>query len=1494
MKKNIFTLIVILISTTILYSRGTNLLAPYNGGFENGMTNWRFFEVPNNIGSTAEVITDDVIEGLQAIKITFVHDDGTVVDRGFDNWSTRVPIVAGSEYIASVMAKAVGTEKLYLNITLGYFDGSGAVLDQKTERLQLSDVYDNYSVLFEAPADAHSSWIAFRLTDSTGARGEGILYLDDAQLIGESTSLRPSVQLTTLPTDDVPIASVNVMDDPFNASNDGSADVTAAFQAAIDRASLAGGGVVFIPAGRYRFDGNILVREKVILRGEWQDPNNSGVVGSILMPYAGQGSESGEAFIRLERGAGIKNLSIWYPNQSAASVTPYPWTIQCSPETPLGPGANPSIVNVTLVNPYQAIKIGPLQNELHYVRNVYGTPLKTGIWLSQTTDIGRIMNVHFEPKYWSSSGLSNAPSESAIMTWLRNNATGIVMGRSDWEYIYDVSLVGYQTGIQIIRYSDFGPNGVIYGLNIDKGKVGIELSDVNGIGFAITNSSINVDGENSACVITGDAYNSIVQFNTCSFGGTPKSAIQFSAISVGRLSFQNCTFENWGYSETDPAIDCNMGSVSLLGNSFLLDKTHLKLGKEVINAQVLDNSFPTQLNIDNSSNGEVIISQEPLESSKLETPPHPFAEEKRPATDDLFIVQDYGAIEDGITDNTTAFQDALDAAKLNGGGTVYVPAGWYRLDGHITVPTGVELRGIWDTPHHTMSMGSVLLVYEGKNDANGTPFISLESASGVRGITVWYPEQSTNSFYPYPWTIQALGSGCWIKDVTLSNPWQGVDFASYPSSGHIVSYLAGSPLKTGIAVSNNYTEGWIENVHFNPHYWLRSEGYPMDSVPEFTPLVSHQQNQLFGFNIGDVTKEHVLGTFIFAAKRGVNLTNDGICNVDLFLHGTDAGSNGIYIDASNGTINFVNTQLVLLGNEQQGIITTSDQFGADVSFYNTISWGGRDGFTTDVHGNGNLMIQQLHTMNGAFNITSGSARLENIKISSSLNPQYIIGENVSDVKIFGSYSDDGFIIDNKASNSVEVDYNYKQSRSKIELKTGWEMNEPQNYWDNTLWGYKDFVIDTMSYLCSAVAIDCTHSGDYALQVLGKRTNNSDSLFYKIFKYEIPVFDSTILSYWLCPQDEAGRSVFINLLFTDGTLLSDYSPIAEDGLLLSSPRGTITEWTEVKCIIGNYASGKNIQSILVGTNSLTAESFNMLVDDLSIRTTGLLPAPWEQKNIGEQIIEGFSTYEDDKIIMNTASYGVSTYGDKFHYVYQKISGDCEITAKVLSFSSQTQVPFAGVMIRESDSTISKFASIFMSPRLGTYTKWRESGSNTVLAALHSRVGSSLPMWLKIARVGNELFTYASADGIEWGAPLKQVTIEMNSDVLIGLAGSSGSTTSLLSIEFSDIVVSDTVTSVNSSGDGFPLTFNLYQNYPNPFNPSTVIKYSIPDVGTRYASPVRLVVYDILGREVATLVNKEQKPGYYEVQFDGKNLSSGIYYYRLVTDSFVKTMKMIFLK
>jgi hypothetical protein len=101
--------------------------------------------------------------------------------------------------------------------------------------------------------------------------------------------------------------------------------------------------------------------------------------------------------------------------------------------------------------------------------------------------------------------------------------------------------------------------------------------------------------------------------------------------------------------------------------------------------------------------------------------------------------------------------------------------------------------------------------------------------------------------------------------------------------------------------------------------------------------------------------------------------------------------------------------------------------------------------------------------------------------------------------------------------------------------------------------------------------------------------------------------------------------------------------------------------------------------------------------------------------------------------------------------------------------------------------------------------------------------------------------------------------------------------------------NSATSIDSTLTGVPTAFELYQNYPNPFNPTTNIGFRIVDGGF-----ISLKVYDILGNEVATVVDEEKPAGTYEVEFDASSLPSGIYFYQLQVSSFVSTKSMILIK
>ena len=129
------------------------------------------------------------------------------------------------------------------------------------------------------------------------------------------------------------------------------------------------------------------------------------------------------------------------------------------------------------------------------------------------------------------------------------------------------------------------------------------------------------------------------------------------------------------------------------------------------------------------------------------------------------------------------------------------------------------------------------------------------------------------------------------------------------------------------------------------------------------------------------------------------------------------------------------------------------------------------------------------------------------------------------------------------------------------------------------------------------------------------------------------------------------------------------------------------------------------------------------------------------------------------------------------------------------------------------------------------------------------------------------------------PLTTIYDSLNSKLIVNNAG------------FGEYIFADDISIITSieSNKTLPKDFLLSQNYPNPFNPSTVISYQLPAL-----SNVSLKVFDVLGREVVTLVNKEQPAGNYKVTFNASHLSSGIYFYVMRAGDFMQTKKLVLLK
>jgi hypothetical protein len=249
----------------------------------------------------------------------------------------------------------------------------------------------------------------------------------------------------------------------------------------------------------------------------------------------------------------------------------------------------------------------------------------------------------------------------------------------------------------------------------------------------------------------------------------------------------------------------------------------------------------------------------------------------------------YSGIGDGKADDTKAFQKALDDVGAAGGGIVFVPTGIYLIATHLTVPGGTALVGVGRAPetYSPKAPGSTLLALEGAGSREGTPFITLLGPdSTLEGITVFYPNQIVSEKpVPYPWTVRGGGGGenVSIINVLLTNPYQGVDFATNSTARHFVRGLYGQPLFKGIWVDQCYDIGRIQDVHFWP-FWSQDK-----RIVDFT--TTNGTAYIFQRTDWEVVEDifcwgyHVGIEFSASTKGGMNgqMTDIDLDNVDIGL-----------------------------------------------------------------------------------------------------------------------------------------------------------------------------------------------------------------------------------------------------------------------------------------------------------------------------------------------------------------------------------------------------------------------------------------------------------------------------------------------------------------------------------------------------------------------------------------------------------------------------------
>lgn len=805
------------------------------------------------------------------------------------------------------------------------------------------------------------------------------------------TPVHARVVHTRFPTHDVVIANAVATQPPFNAPADGRTDATAAIQKALNAVAKAGGGVVFLPAGRYFCRGHLTIPQSVTLRGDWRAPTRqkARVGGTILMPVADAGQARGKPFIRLRGGTGIFDLTIFYPRQRPRHIVAYPWTLESS-------NSQVMVKDVTLVNSYQGIGFAKTTAK-HTICQVYGTPLKQGIWVHECVDIGRIEDTHFSPRYWLQAGLTSFGKDqaSALKRRLMNHGTGLTIERSDWEYAFDLTVHGYHRGVVM----NGNTNGVYYQLNVTGNQIGYQVRKANIYGLAISNSRL---GGSAAALAAGPEFTGSIQLNNCVLIGTNGPAATLAGS--GRMSLQNCTFSRWRRA----AVAATKGKVDVLGCRFAEAGTDVQLGAGVARARIMGNRYAGQPRVKNKSHGDVLVMHHDFHFTRISDKPITLPPDRAPATDKLFNVVAFGADSSGKQDATDAFQKALDAAGRAGGGTVYVPSGHFLIAGHLHVPTGVELRGSFDQPHYTSDPGSILLPTGDPGKAQGPAMIQLAAHSGVRGLTIWYPKQRPVKVTPYPWTIRSRGKGCWVIDVDLANAYQGVDMASYPSDGHLLRAVEGQPLKTGIEVGKG--SGAVVDCHFNPGFFLHSKSLPAPAgafvggkkfVDSWAFILKH----LNAFVFKDCPHELQVNNFAYAVDNGLIL--DG-CGGRVINWGSDNSRAGVTVRrVAKSGIEMVNTQLTAFGAGTIGCFHVTRSFSGRLLAANTLCWA-HQAPTALLRGSGTVVLQQFNTLERKLYIDSGHVRLINGVFKLEGPPQVFVAGSGSRVDLIDVAGHGGF------------------------------------------------------------------------------------------------------------------------------------------------------------------------------------------------------------------------------------------------------------------------------------------------------------------------------------------------------------------------------------------------------------------------------------------------------------------------------------------------------
>jgi hypothetical protein len=757
----------------------------------------------------------------------------------------------------------------------------------------------------------------------------------------------------------------------FGAKGDGVSDDTKAIQDALDALRFGrkhddplynAGGVVFLPEGRYVIRKTLTIPRGVTLRGEWEKPvKGQPIRGTVLVSYVGKYAVSLPPTLMLESCSAAMDLAIWYPEQDPAKITAFSPAVCLGSSVDGWEGQAMCAKNITLVNAYDGVVFQRKYKEggaSPAVYNIYGTPLHTGIEVDCLSDVGRVEHVDFSPDYWSGSGLPGSPEKGgAFEDYIYQNGTGILMMRNDWSYTCFIEVEGYARGFHSSRSANTGvrgPNGHNYGMTFRRCQNGVYFSGIANSGIMF--SRINIEKcERGFAVGELPDHSSInlLHINNCTIDATEYAILSEAESQAYITVFQSHILGG--------AVDIRSGSFLSTDAEYTNPFPHLRIGSE---ARMLlsGNRFTDASQIVNHSlfacvDDPTPVAYPPMPEVKIANPD---SYRQKPERAALYVATaaPFHAAGDGTADNTAALQAALNQAAADGGGIVYLPPGKYKVTGHLTIPTGVELKGATDFRTCPGTPGATLCVYADRNNPDGRPFLQLEERSGVRGVVFNYPEQVTTDMpHPatYPYTIQGLGDDIYLVNIGFIAAYRGIDLFSHKCDNFYVDGVGGHTFKVGVRAGGHSDGGILANVQFNVIYFAVGYQYKFGSWPNAVDDAAAKQacydyalDELDFLVVDDCSDLVLYNNFGYGSQRGAVFTSSGgggASGVALGL-AADGARRGFCFEAvSEAGFGLINSQIVALrantSDTTSCYIETTPSLGQSgpVSLYSCNYWG---------------------------------------------------------------------------------------------------------------------------------------------------------------------------------------------------------------------------------------------------------------------------------------------------------------------------------------------------------------------------------------------------------------------------------------------------------------------------------------------------------------------------------------------------------------------------